>query len=119
MIRILYLLYDNFLDIGYYLKQDENLSVKLFSGEYSRIDLEEVKKYYHENKNEIDIVICCAAKANQGLVWAMELKHDEHKKIILIDNRDGIYVHVIEPSLKPSRQNLKEITNLITKIYQS
>ncbi|MBI5733778.1 MAG: hypothetical protein HY973_02430 [Candidatus Kerfeldbacteria bacterium] len=118
MIQILYLLYDKLLDIKYYLDKDKNLSVKPFSNEYRSIDMNEVKKYYNENKTKIDIIICCSSKATDGFIWVTKLI-DEGKRVILIDKHTGIYVNVIEPNLDNSWQNLTEITDLIHIICQN
>lgn len=113
MIQILYLLCDKLLDIKYYLDKDKNLSVKSFSSEYGSIDMEEVKKYYNENK--IDIIICCSSKATDGFIWATKLI-DKGQTVILIDKRDGIYVNIIEPPLENSWQRLTSIVDLIDKV---
>ncbi len=118
MIQILYLLCDTRLDIKYYLDKDENLSVKPFSSEYHSIDMGEVKKYYNENKNKIDIIICCSSRATDGFLWTTKLL-DEGKRVILIDQRNGLHVNVMEPNLDNSWQNLTEIADLIHKIKQT
>ncbi len=101
MIQILYLLCDQLLDIKYYLDKNTNLSVKPFSSEYRPIDMNEVKKYYNENKTKIDIIICCSSRATNGFIWVTKLI-DEGQRVVIIDGRNGIYVNVIEPNLDNS-----------------